>query len=87
MPTKNAMQSGRGKSSQWMLEYKPQAASTTDKLMGWAGSTDMQKEIRLRFATREEAVGYATRNNIDFEVTEPKLAVSKAKSYAENFTS
>ena len=34
-PSKTAMQSGRGKTKQWLAEYKSEIDTTKDKLMGW----------------------------------------------------
>ncbi len=39
-----------------------------DPLMGWTQSTDMNGQVRLRFDTRDEAVAYAQRHGIAFEV-------------------
>lgn len=35
---KNAMQSGRYGTGQWILEFEPTDAQRADPLMGWAGS-------------------------------------------------
>ena len=34
-PTKNAMQSGKARTKQWVLEYEQETARTVDPLMGW----------------------------------------------------
>ena len=48
-PSRNAMQSGVGKTRQWVLEFAPEAARTVDPLMGWTSSTDMDSQVRLKF--------------------------------------
>ena len=40
----------------------------------------------LEFKSKELAVEYAKKNNIDFEVIEPKERKIIKKSYADNFT-
>ncbi|MEL6785791.1 MAG: NADH dehydrogenase ubiquinone Fe-S protein 4, partial [Pseudomonadota bacterium] len=34
-PAKTAMQSGKGKSRQWVLQYEPSAPKQSDPLMGY----------------------------------------------------
>ena len=84
-PTKTAMQSGRGNTKKWLLEYKIAEKKVTEPLMGWTGSGDMRGQLRLRFATKEEAIAYAERHAIPYTVTEPKQRAIRPKSYADNF--
>ena len=84
-PAKTAMQSGRGNTRNWVLEYEPGSAKETDPLMGWAGSADTRSQVRLRFASKEEAVAFAKKNGMDFRVQEPKPRPIRPKSYSENF--
>jgi hypothetical protein len=82
---KNPMQSGRRNMRVWILEYAPSAAKEIDPLMGWVGSRDMQSQVRLKFASREEAEGYATREGLAYVVAEPKPICAQPKNYADNF--
>lgn len=85
-PAKTAMQSGKANTKAWVLEYEPAAAKKADALMGWLGSNDTTQQIRLKFDTAEEAMAYAKRKGLDFQVFDP--AVKKpvaAKNYADNF--
>lgn len=85
-PPKSAMQSGRANADAWVLEFAPAEAKRRDPLMGWSGSGDTEGQVRLRFATREAAVAYATAQGIAFEVEEPAPAPAiKPKAYADNF--
>ena len=52
-PAKNAMQSGKARTKQWVLEYEPESPRTIDPLMGWTSSSDTQSQVRLRFESRE----------------------------------
>jgi len=84
-PAKNAMQSGKARTKQWLLEYEPELPKTVDPLMGWTSSRDMHQQITLEFDTAEEAVAYAERHGIPYQVYEPHLPSQKPKSYADNF--
>ena len=85
IPTKTAMQSGRGKLKKWVLEFDTKDPSI-NPLMGWESSTDTYGELKLEFSTKELAIEYAKKNNIHFEVIEPNKRKITLKSYADNFT-
>ena len=85
-PAKNAMQSGRANTKDWVLEFEPASARNSDPLMGWTSSTDMNGQIRLMFETREEAIAYAQRHGIAFQLFEPKETRRTIKAYADNFS-
>jgi hypothetical protein len=84
-PARTAMQSGTAKTKLWLLEYEPEAPRVVEPLMGWTSSTDMKSQIRLRFATREDAVAYCEREGIPYQVMEPKEPARRAIAYADNF--
>jgi hypothetical protein len=85
VPAKTAMQSGKAKSKYWTLEYLPQKKKIVDNLIGWQGSEDMLQEINLKFESEEAAVNYARKNDIEYEIVEPKKSRIKLQSYADNF--
>jgi ETC complex I subunit conserved region len=83
-PSRNAMQSGKGKSKEWILEFERQSALTADPLMGWT-SGDTSTQVRLQFETQAEAEDYAKRNGIAYSVAKvPPVRLNK-KSYSDNF--
>ena len=84
-PAKNAMQSGKARTKLWLLEYEPESARQVDPLMGWTSSRDMLQQVQLEFDTAEEAVAYAERCGIAFQVFEPHQPQAKAKAYSDNF--
>lgn len=84
-PTKTAMQSGLRNTRQWVVEFEPGAARFHDPLTGWIGSRDTDRQVRLRFANREDAIAFAERNGLAYEVIEPETLRHRPKSYAENF--
>ena len=84
-PAKSAMQSGKAKTGYWVLEFETQRQKRIDPLMGYTTSGDTREQVRLTFATKEEAVAYAEKEGLAFRVDEPKEAKRRQISYAENF--
>jgi hypothetical protein len=82
---KNAMQSGRARTDQWVLEFAPAEARRADPLMGWAGSGDTQRQVRLTFASEGEARAYAERYGITANVVPTPPRRLKLQAYADNF--
>jgi len=82
---KNAMQSGRARTQQWLLEYEPGEAQRPDPLTGWAGSGDTRNQLRLRFPTLEAATAYADREGIAYHVVAAPERTLKLQAYADNF--
>ena len=83
-PTKTAMQSGMRNTKNWLLEFDT-LNTGINPLMGWETSNDTMSEVKLEFSTREQAISYAKKNNIDYYVIEPQKDQIIKKSYADNF--
>jgi|TARA_B100001057_G_scaffold492115_1_gene583815 hypothetical protein len=84
IPAKTAMQSGRGKLKNWVLEFTTKDPSI-NPLMGWETSSDTLEEVILKFPSKEKAVEYAEKNNISYNVVEPNKKKFVIKSYSDNF--
>ncbi|MGE3336058.1 MAG: ETC complex I subunit [Rhodospirillaceae bacterium] len=84
-PAKTAMQSGRANAKRWLLEHDPTDPQEADPLMGWAGSSDTDRQVKLWFATKEEAIAFAQAKGFIYRVEEPHDRTIKPKSYADNF--
>jgi hypothetical protein len=84
-PPKNAMQSGWATTRQWVLEFEPSSPLRPDPLMGWIGSADTSGQVHLHFDTREEAVAYAEKHAIPYDLELPQERRVKPKAYADNF--
>ncbi|WP_226019603.1 ETC complex I subunit [Novosphingobium sp. FKTRR1] len=82
---KNAMQSGKARTGDWILEFAPAEAKKPDPLMGWAGSGDTQVQVILKFASADEAQAYADKYGIAVHVTPTPPRRLKLQSYADNF--
>jgi hypothetical protein len=86
-PAKTAMQSGQAKTKKWLLAFEPEAPRQIEPLMGWTSSSDMRQQVRLWFATSDEAVAYAKRKGIEAKVIEtaPKQP-PRPRAYSDNFS-
>jgi hypothetical protein len=84
-PARNAMQSGKGKSDGWVLEHEPDTPRTADPLMGWTSADETRTQVKLKFATREEAEAYAKRKGIAYSVQPETPVKMQKKSYSDNF--
>lgn len=85
-PARSVMTSGPSYWQCWVLEYEPEAPRWVEPLMGWTGSRDMRQQVRISFDSKEEAIGYARRHGIPYQVVEPHPRKRKRpKSYADNF--
>ena len=82
---KNAMQSGRARTAGWVLEFAPSEARLADPLMGWSGSGDTQRQVRLNFANADAARAYADKYGIDAHVVPTPVRTLKLQAYADNF--
>ena len=71
-PAKTSMQSGLGKTRKWVFEYQKQKDLIREPLMGWTGSQDTNEQVRLLFDDVDQAINYAKKNNIEYEVIPEK---------------
>ena len=83
-PSKTAMQSGNRNTKNWLLEFDT-LNTGIDPLMGWESSKDMMSEVKLEFSTKEQAINFAKKNNINYYIIEPQKRKIIKKSYAANF--
>ena len=86
-PAPNAMQSGRGKSKDWVLVFEPEVAREIEPLMGYTSSRDTRQQVRLSFPTLEEAEAYARRNGLAYSVQPSHVSTPKRTTYSDNFRS
>jgi ETC complex I subunit-like protein len=84
-PAKTAMQSGTATTKLWVLDFEPAEPKEVEPLMGWTSSGDMQQQVRLRFATKEEAIAYCEQHGIAYRVFDPKEPKRQVIAYADNF--
>ena len=82
---KNAMQSGRARTDEWVLDFVPAEAKRPDPLMGWAGSGDTRQQITLTFPSAQAASAYAEKHGIEARVHPVPPRALKIQAYADNF--
>jgi hypothetical protein len=75
-PARTAMQSGKARTREWVLDYEPEEPREIEPLMGWTASGDMRQQVRLRFNAAEEAIAYCERHipyadNFSFKRIDP----------------
>jgi hypothetical protein len=83
-PSKTAMQSGIRNTKKWHLEFETKNTGI-NQLMGWFTSIDTMSEVKLKFSSKDQAINYDKKNNIDYYVLNPQKQKISNKSYAENF--
>ena len=84
-PAKTAMQSGQANTKAWVLDFEPEEPRQVEPLMGWTSSGAMRQQVRLRFASKDEAVAYCERHGIAYQMFEAKPAARRQISYSDNF--
>ena len=84
-PSKTAMQSGRGTSNKWQIEYEIETPRRAEPLMGWISSGDTLNQVRLSFETKEDAVAFAERKGWDYSAQEAQVRRVRPRNYADNF--
>ena len=84
-PSRATTHSALGKTREWILEYEPATARRPESLMGWTSSADTLNQIRIHFPTREEAIAYAERHGVEYNVQETAIRRIRPKSYTDRF--
>ena len=83
--SKNAMQSGKARADEWVLQFESHRPHTPDPLTGWSGGGDTQSQVTLAFPTAEAAIAYAEREGIPYHYVPPAERKLRLQSYADNF--
>ncbi|UJQ95578.1 ETC complex I subunit [Mariluticola halotolerans] len=84
-PARNAMQSGKAKTRQWILVHEPSVAREVEPLMGYTSSSDMKSQVELSFDTLAEAEAYARNAGLAYQVQPDHQPTTKRVSYPDNF--
>ena len=86
-PAPSPTQSAPEHSKPWLLVFDRESPREIEPLMGWTSSSDMKAQIKLRFATKEEAVAYAEREGVAYRIEMPKADTASRRilSYSDNF--
>ena len=81
----NAMQSGKARSDQWLLQFESRNPHVPDPLTGWSGGGDTQAQVTIAFPTLEAAQAYADKYGITCHLVPPAERKLKLQAYADNF--
>jgi len=85
-PPKSAMSSGMARTGDWVFEYAPGEAKRIDPLTGWYGSGDTNRQVRLYFASAEEAEAFAKSKGVAYEIERRhQRPALRPKAYSDNF--
>jgi ETC complex I subunit conserved region len=83
--SKNAMQSGRARSDEWILQFESHRRKRPDPLTGWSGGADTQEQVTIAFPDLDAAKRYAEKYGIDYHIVPPAERKMRIQSYADNF--
>ena len=78
-------QSGRAGTGRWTLEFERSQPQRPDPLTGWNGSGDTRTQVRLSFATQDDAIAYAKKHGFDYHLVPAPKTTLKIQAYADNF--
>lgn len=84
-PARAATQSGTARTKQWMLVFETNEKRKIEPLMGWTSSGDTLQQVKLSFDTKEEAIVYAEKHGIAYQIDEPKPIQRRIMAYSDNF--
>ena len=79
------MQSGIANTKDWILEYIVEKTGV-NPMMGWESSKNTLSELKLKFSSQDNAIKYAEKNEIEYELKSDHKRKIIKKSYADNFT-
>ena len=83
--SRNAMQSGKARADEWVLQFESTRAHQPDPLTGWSGGADTQSQVTITFPTLDAAKAYADKYQIPYHLVPPPTRKLKLQSYADNF--
>ena len=84
-PAKSAMQSGRGNSSKWVLEYEAVTPRRPEAVMGWSAANDTLNQVRMQFESKDAAVAFAESEGWEYAVSEAHTRKITPRNYIDNF--
>ncbi|XP_018563340.1 NADH dehydrogenase [ubiquinone] iron-sulfur protein 4, mitochondrial [Anoplophora glabripennis] len=85
-PAKNCMQSGTNNIGHWEMDFDTKER-WENPLMGWCSTGDGLSNMKLQFATKDEAIEFCEKNGWQYYIQESKLDKKfKPKSYGVNFS-
>lgn len=84
-PAKPATQSGRAKTDSWLLEYELETKRAPEALMGWTASGDTLNQVRMKFASQDDAIAFAQKKGWEYTVSDAHARIVTPRNYVDNF--
>ncbi|XP_018399492.1 PREDICTED: NADH dehydrogenase [ubiquinone] iron-sulfur protein 4, mitochondrial [Cyphomyrmex costatus] len=84
-PAKSAMQSGTNNIQFWQMDFDTRER-WENPLMGWTSSGDPMSNMKVDFATKDEAIAHCKKMGWDYYVQKPNISLPKPRSYGSNFS-
>ena len=78
-------QSGKAGTGRWTLEFERSQPQRPDPLTGWNGSGDTRTQVKLSFASKDDAIAYAKKHGLTYHVVPAAPVSLKLQAYADNF--
>ena len=78
-------QSGKANAGRWLLEFERQEPLRPDPLTGWNGSGDTSTQVRMTFDSKDAAIAYAERHDLEYHLVPAPPVRLKLQAYADNF--
>ena len=79
------MQSGRGNTGEWVLDYELATPRRPEPLMGWVSANDTLNQMCIKFMTKEAAIAFAEKEGLEYSVSDAHARKVKPQSYIDNF--
>jgi hypothetical protein len=78
-------QSGKAGTGRWTLEFERSQPQRPDPLTCWNGSGDTRTQVRLSFASKDDAIAYAVKHGLAYHLVPAAPVKLKLQAYADNF--
>ncbi len=79
------MQSGRGKSDLWILEYDVAVTRGPEPLNGWTSSNSTLEQVQIKFQTADQARKFAEEKGLDYLIRTNSTRKVRPRNYQDNF--
>ncbi|XP_029043317.1 NADH dehydrogenase [ubiquinone] iron-sulfur protein 4, mitochondrial isoform X2 [Osmia bicornis bicornis] len=83
-PPKNAMQSGTNNIHFWQIDFDTRER-WENSLIGWTSTGDPMSNLKVEFATEQEAIAHCEKMGWDYYIQKPNVNNPKPRNYGSNF--
>ena len=79
------MQSGNNNTKSWCLETTEIITKNSNSPFGWNETDGTFDQVKIHFKKLDNAVSFAKKNKLNYEIIVPNETTKIKKSYSENF--